>query len=63
MEWAFVAVTSVYFCWSAVVMWKQQKIIERQGEMLAARSYGEFVSGQVRVSTANQERPEFDPGF
>lgn len=65
MEWAFVIVALGAFSALGVVIWRQQKIIERMSEMLAARSYGEFCSGQAKVATAKPKRTdgELDPGF
>lgn len=63
MDWPIVAMAAVYFAWSAVVMWRQHSTIARQGEMLSARSYGEFAAGQVKMATPKKEPAEFDPGF
>lgn len=64
MEWAIVLVALAALAVLGVVTWRQQRIIERQGELLAARSYGEFASGQARIEKAKQPPDQpFDPGF
>ena len=64
MEWAIVIVSLAAFAAMGVVTWRQQRIIERQAELLAARSYGEFASGQVRMEQARKPpEPPLDPGF
>ncbi len=65
MEWPVVIVALGSYFPLGVVLWRQQRIIERQAELLAARSYGEYASGQVRIEKAKrQDEPTpFDPGF